>query len=840
MGLLQNANAIPTAAGAAGFYTYQIANSCRFDSASSSYLYRSPGTASLNTKSTISCWLKRSNLANMGEASGSPQTIIGSATSEAWEFYDGAHDDKIKWSGGGGGRYITTGDVYRDTSAWYHMVFRYDSTQGAAADRVKIYKNGDLIAPSTYTESSYAASSEATAIGNGDPTRIGRDAASADNYFDGYMAEVIFTDGQSYAPTEFGETKNGVWIAKEPSVTFGNNGFHLKFEASGDLGNDSSGNNNDFTASGLGTDHQTLDSPTFSATDGNGGNFATLGPLWKNPTTLTLSEGNLRGTTTANAIGGMSNWAVPDGGKWFWEVNYSQQAGTSANFLVGIAYANASLTTVETVDQVLYYSENGMKIIESVRSSYGVGFDSPSGDAIVGIAVDRVNDTLNFSYNGSWQGAFDISGLSSNEFFPFTMSSGSAGTQGWTYNFGQDGTFAGNITAGGNADENGYGNFKYSVPSGFLALCSGNLPTADAVDPAQTDDDYPQKLLGMENWVGTGSTLSVTGLGFQPDFVYFKSADQGGVYSNWWTYDSTRGVTKSIQFNEVDVETTRTTGLTAFGADGVSVGASTGSHYGAENTAGTLITIICIRVNGGTTAANSVGDTDSVTQVDPSGAFSIVTYTGTGSATTIGHGLSAAPDCIIVKDRGATNNWAVYHGGVASDAQTDYLLLDSNAAVADDSTYWNDTTPTTSVFSIGTNADVNTNTNTYVAYAFANIEGYTKFSTYVGNGNADGPFVYCGFLPKVIWLKRYDSTGNWNCYKWDYTSVNSGYISLGMNEIDTRVEVNTTDSRSTSTPIDFLSNGFKIRVADGDINVDTGKYLVMAWASNPFQYSSAF
>ena len=170
MGVFQNhlmAAAVAKAAESTDFYTYQIANSCRFDSASSSYLYRSPGTASDSTKSTFSCWLKRSTLANMGEASGSPQAIIGSATSEAWEFYDGAHDDKIKWSGGGGGDYITTGEVYRDISAWYHMVFRYDSTQSTAADRVKIYKNGNLIDPSTYTESSYAASSEATAIGNG-------------------------------------------------------------------------------------------------------------------------------------------------------------------------------------------------------------------------------------------------------------------------------------------------------------------------------------------------------------------------------------------------------------------------------------------------------------------------------------------------------------------------------------------------------------------------------------------------------------------------------------------------------------------------------------------------
>jgi hypothetical protein len=862
MGVFQNnlmgAAAAAASAGGGDFYTHQIANSVRNSAAQDGTLKFTAGTPTSGTTFTMSYWVKRYDNGTDGGATNIFVTGTGGGTYIFIGF--GANIFDINFTGGiYGDTRLQTNALYRDTSAWYHHVLRFDSTQAATTNRLRLYVNG--VEP-TYSSQTIQAqidqdedwdfineSGIVQAFGGLSGKGHGTEGANLQ------MAEIVFNDGQSYGPDSYGETKNGVWIPKDPSgLTFGNNGYYLKFESSSDLGNDSSGNNNDFTAANLATHDQMLDSPTFSSTDGNGGNYSTLlGKLLRSyGRTFTMSEGNLKyaGTNSGETSNQYSTMGASSG-KWYAEFLIET---VGANSAVGIApseavsYDNSIAYTNQNSPGGMGYLQNGNARFNNSDTSSG--YDTYTTGDVIQVAMDIDNTRVWFGKNNTWQNSGDPAAGSNASYTDWTtqgtfstwhFATAIGGTSGvHICNFGQEGTFAGEKTAGGNADGSGYGNFLYAPPTGFLAMCAGNLPTADAVDPAQTDDDYPQKLLGMENWVGTGSTLSVTGLGFQPDFVYFKSADQGGVYSNWWTYDSTRGVTKSIQFNEVDVETTRTTGLTAFGADGVSVGASTGSHYGAENTAGTLITIICIRVNGGTTAANSVGDTDSVTQVDPSGAFSIVTYTGTGSATTIGHGLSAAPDCIIVKDRGATNNWAVYHGGVASDAQTDYLLLDSNAAVADDSTYWNDTTPTTSVFSIGTNADVNTNTNTYVAYAFANIEGYTKFSTYVGNGNADGPFVYCGFLPKVIWLKRYDSTGNWNCYKWDYTSVNSGYISLGMNEIDTRVEVNTTDNRSTSTPIDFLSNGFKIRVADGDINVDTGKYLVMAWASNPFQYSSAF
>ena len=805
-----------SAAGAAGFYTHQIANSCRFDSASSSYLYRSPGTASLNTKSTISCWLKRSNLANMGEASGSPQTIIGSATSEAWEFYDGAHDDKIKWSGGGGGDYITTGDVYRDTSAWYHMVFRYDSTQGAAADRVKIYKNGDLIAPSTYTESSYAASSEATAIGNGDPTRIGRDAASADNYFDGYMAEVIFTDGQSYAPTEFGETKNGVWIAKEPSVTFGDNGFHLKFQNSAALGDDSSGNNNDFTASGLGAHDQMLDTPTFSSTDGNGGNFCTLNPL-TDAVNMTLSEGNLTWTTSTSNRSINCNFKLPagTGQKWYWEHRMTSWAASeSDDCYLGINIVQPDWDSGSTRgggNTGNSYGAQGYKnVLGTDTSSYGAQIDT--GD-VWGVAVDLENNTIQFYKEGSAQGAaWSISGTT--EWYPWIGSGGGSNSASGTFNFGQNGTFNGTETAGGNSDANGYGNFFSSVPSGFKALCSGNLPTADAVDPAQTDDDYPQKLFNTKLYTGTGSSNALTGVGFQPDWTWIK--ERGGANAHKLT-DSTRGVTKCLEIDNTSAEATDSNGLTAFGSDGFTVGSDAIYNNSSDTYASWNW-----RLNGGTEVSNGTGGIASTVQVDPSGGFSLVKYSGTGSASTVGHGLSSAPTWIFAKNTTATAGWIIYTTFMTGSY---YMSIDAGGMGAD-SSMWNNTNSTSSVFSVGT--ATNTNGGTMLAYCWANVEGYIKSGSYEGNGNVDGSFVYCGFRPAFIICKSIDSGTSWQLF--DDKRV-------GYNVDNNRFLVDTNVAEATTDMLDILSNGFKLRIATDPNVAET--YIYLAMAHNPFQYATA-
>ena len=848
MGVFQNhlmAAAVAKAAESTDFYTYQIANSCRFDSASSSYLYRSPGTASDSTKSTFSCWLKRSTLANMGEASGSPQAIIGSATSEAWEFYDGAHDDKIKWSGGGGGDYITTGEVYRDISAWYHMVFRYDSTQSTAADRVKIYKNGNLIDPSTYTESSYAASSEATAIGNGDPTRIGRDAASADNYFDGYMAEIIFTDGQSYAPTEFGETKNGVWIAKEPSVTFGDNGFHLKFESSGDLGNDSSGNNNDFTSSGLGAHDQMLDSPTFDGSS-NGGNFCTINAISRGTSSSAVHYGNV--TENNLKIGAASSqdaslpctFNIPPAGKWYWEYRIDAGGGSASlapamgiinpldwQQVNGGGYTNDALQIV--YDQPANKVHKGNTLTATYSGSRG-----SDGD-IMAIAVDMDNGAFYMRKEGTW---YTISGGDQGD--PTSGSSRTGAGATWTpaseytggavpyagcwggttpvitCNFGQNGTFGGQETAGDNADASGYGNFYSSVPTGYKALCTGNLPTP-AADPVE--EEGPNKFFKAVTYTGNGTSISVS-TGFQTDFAWVKYRD--GTYNNTLG-DSSRGTGKYLQSDTTAAEQSNVQSFTAFGSDGFT--------YGSE-LSGNQNTYPMIswnwKANGGTTTTNDasatgVGSIDSVYQVDTTAGFSIVTYTGSGSLGTLAHGLGAVPKFMMIKNRSDSGTTFAVYAGAAGNG---FLEIDNDAAYNSGTWAFNNTDPTSTVFTV--NSGLSTSSKNFVAYLWTEKEGFSRFGSYEGNGNADGMFVYTGFRPAWIMTKSVDSTSAWNIFD----DQREGY-----NVDNDTLEANSTAAEATTDMIDILSNGFKFRIATDPNVAET--YVYMAFAKNPFKYTVA-
>jgi len=273
MGILQNENAIPSASGAAGFYSHQIEHSVRFDDGSSSYLSRSnSGTATNEDVGLISFWFKRAN-------------NIGSTTNEAIAGGDGSSNLRIEFNTNnptgfsdavtmtinGGGAAHTTTARFRDPSGWTNFIIEYNSDDGTSADRFKWYING-LIYPS-FTDSNFWSNSGTTNITsgldfaftkNGGTTNFGRSPANSSSYYDGYIAEVIVVDG-SASYTDVGEFKNGVWIPKQYTGSFGNNGYHLKFENASDLGNDSSGNNNDFTANNMGTDHQVLDSPTFGS-----------------------------------------------------------------------------------------------------------------------------------------------------------------------------------------------------------------------------------------------------------------------------------------------------------------------------------------------------------------------------------------------------------------------------------------------------------------------------------------------------------------------------------------------------------------------------------------------
>jgi hypothetical protein len=372
-------------------------------------------------------------------------------------------------------------------------------------------------------------------------------------------------------------------------------------------------------------------------------------------------------------------------------------------------------------------------------------------------------------------------------------------------NFGQDGDFAGTVTAQGNADGNGYGDFYYAPPSGYLALCTQNLAT----ELSPTIDDGSQYFNTLL-WTGNGAdNRSITGVGFQPDTVWYKERNSG--VSHRWV-DAVRGSTKLLFPNNNDDEFTDANELQAFESDGFQVG-NDGSINGSSDT----YVGWCWK-GSNTTASNSDGSTTSTISANQTSGFSIVSYTGTGSVATIGHGLGKVPAMMIVKRRSGADDWAVYHKARGEELM---FRLNTTSAEHGDLHFWNDTAPTSSVFTVGTNSEVNASGQTYIAYIFAEIEGYSKFGSYTGNNSTDGVFVYTGFRPAFIITKKTDGASNWGMLDATRSSFNLADDWLGAN-------LSNAESVETTRSADLLSNGFKARGANGDINHDS-PYIYMAF-----------
>ena len=353
---------------------------------------------------------------------------------------------------------------------------------------------------------------------------------------------------------------------------------------------------------------------------------------------------------------------------------------------------------------------------------------------------------------------------------------------------------------------------------------------------AYTTIDDPSAHFQTALYTGNGSTQSITNDGnsdMQPDWVWIKSRSNASWHS---LQDSSRGATKTLFSNTTNAEVTYTNAQTSFDSDGFSLAAD--SSGGSVNVNSRTYVGWQWKANGGTTASNSNGSITSTVQANTDAGFSIITYTGNGtqSGQTVGHGLGAVPKVIISKDRNASSNvphWRVYHESIGN---TKYLTLQGTDAA---STFndWDNTTPTSSVYSVGGAGGytpTNNNNTPYVAYVFAEKQGYSKFGKYVGNGNANGPFIYTGFKPAFVMTKRTDTTSGWfiQDIKRGIRNSNSG----------TALEANTNLAESgigaTNYDIDFLSNGFKLRQSNAYLNASGGTYIYMAFAENPFTTST--
>ena len=338
---------------------------------------------------------------------------------------------------------------------------------------------------------------------------------------------------------------------------------------------------------------------------------------------------------------------------------------------------------------------------------------------------------------------------------------------------------------------------------------------------AYTTIDDPSEFFNTILYTGDGNASgarSITGVGFKPDWVWIKERDNTAYHN---LFDSNRGVGKVLHTNTNDAEGDYTSYHTAFGSDGFTLENNPGSLNGNTDT----YVAWNWKANGGTTSSNTDGSITSTVQANTTAGFSIVTYTGTGSNATVGHGLGAKPNVILLKDR-AGFSWVVYHDKVASDPATDYLEFNGTIAATDYAAHFNDTEPTSTVFSLGTDGAVNGSSRNVIAYCFAEKKGYSKFGSYEANDSTDGTFIYTGFKPAWVILKCVDSTGNW--FLFDNKRDNSNMVTQTIYG-DLNAAENT-----ESNGLDFLSNGIKLRQSgSGGIN-HSGTYIYMAFAEHPF------
>jgi len=1025
------------------FYLYELNQSLRFnDDTSEDYLTWTPSSAGNRKTWTWSSWVKRGNLGYQFLLS----TSDLSSTSLDIRFES---DNTLSFGGAGAGR-ITTDAVFRDVSAWYHIVCVLDTTESTDTDRLKIYVNGALQSVTgTYPSLNYDGY-----LNQSVPHNLGAIIGASGAFFDGYMAEVNFIDGQALDPTSLGEFKQDIWIPKEYAGTYGSNGFYLDFsdtgtptytynqvstltDSSGNYsptfynvsistnqakygsysayqssttggtspggyvsvtqsssvsptgsnsityetwiyflgdegqlaygyqsdwfspgwfiqsdgtvtwGNQSNGGGNlyyfpanttvpqnqwthiavtisnltvthwingnnagsytyttgrwvpagsspstfgffrglqcyftgfrvsntiryssNFTpnSTGFTTDSNTMlliqpgatlggiagvtdtDGTLGDDKSGNGNNwspypgltasdkvidvptnkFATLNPLSvTDSTSPVFSQGNLKTVVSSDGSkwGGSSTFGV-NSGKYYFEVLCT----AVSNVYIGIADETAARESARIDDHVptsgnaVYYrsSDGGKRVLTNgtaVTSTYASTYTTTD---IIGVAFDVNSSQVTFYKNNTSLGAITIPTTTENILVAVSGGTGSASNT-FYLNAGQDSSFAGNKTAQGNTDDNGIGDFYYTPPSGYLALCTSNLPETGFGD---LFINKPSDHFQTVTYTGNDTDgHSITGLDFQPDLVWIK--DRTNAY-NHELVDSVRGGTKVLFSNLTNAEQTETGSLSAFNSDGFTVN----SNRGNVNASGDSYVAWCWKA-GGTPVSNTDGDITSSVSANTTAGFSIVSYTGTSATNpaTVGHGLSSTPELIMFKNRDASVDWQVYSKSIAT-SQKLYLNNTSGAAGTSN---WNSTAPTSSVFTVnGTGSGaVNGNGEDIIAYCFHSVDGFSKVGSYTGNGSTDGTFVYTGFRPAFVMVKRTDSANYWMIL--DNARESDNPLVAGLYPNNTDAETNF----GNTTGVDYLSNGFKHRDNVGSTNASGGTYIYMAFAEDPFKYSNA-
>ena len=911
------------AAGGAGG-DFQIDRSLRFNRDDSAYLSRTPSSAGNRKTWTWSGWVKRSNffLHSIFAAYDS------SNTRDVLMF----KSQKLTLEIGTSGTFRTekTLAILRDTSAWYHIVAAFDSTQSTAADRLKLYVNG---VEQSVTGTPVDQNTQST-INNADVHYIGASSisGSAGSFFDGYMAEVNFVDGTQLAASDFGEyDSNNVWQPKEYSGSYGTNGFYLKFadnSSNAALGTDSSGNNNTWTVNNLsiggqayssgvttsidssypatnafdgsqsthtrtsgtgvvlnvnfnpgiavtssveiqgeqgyitpncsitvdgttttaggdpntavagtaGTTTKTfsgvsgtltnlkvgkiasgrtylsrilidgvalvdgnpsntdslIDTPTnYTAASGNnGGNYCTWNRLCSNFSS-TLSNGNLQ--SQANSVGGNTFGTIkmPSSGKYYWECEITDE-GSKAVAGFGLSVPFYTGNYIVSVVGIWYVASTGNISYNSTQVSYGATFGE---NDIIGIAVDCDNNTIEFFKNGTSQGVGSPStyNLNVTDYVP------AAGDSSGNFN----NTIVGNF---------GQRPFAYTPPTGYVSLCTTNLPEPTIADGSTA--------FNTSIWNGNSTQDRKISTAFSPDFVWVKRRNSAKQHI---LVDKLRGDDNYLHSNATNANQVLANllGLVSDGYElGVveSVNATNNSYVGWAWDAGS------------STVSNTDGSITSSVRANPSAGFSIVSYDGSASSGrfTVGHGLNAAPAFVITKSRNTASAWGVYTTVLGNNSN--WFTLNTTDAVGSGTDF---------VYLQNSVLDIKFDSfaalsSSMIAYCFAPVEGFSAIGSYQGNGSADGPFVYTGFRNKFLLIRKTDGQGgDWRIFDTERDPHNVATKNLFGNLTDAE------GGSSSITGFDIVSNGFKLRASHSALNSSGSTYIYLAFAEHPFKTARA-
>ncbi len=797
---------------------YEIEKSLRFNSDDSPYLNKTwSGDDADLQKQTYSFWFKRKK-----QAQGYFFTAWNNSnTDRIGILSDSQFFIELK-NGSSTEAEFHSKRVLRDESAWYHAVVAFDTTQGTTDDRIKVWINGVLITDwdtkdtigQDYSMEGFGRANKQHVIG-----AYASGSSSQSGHFDGYMTEFYFIDGQQLTASSFGEIneKTGQWVPIKYTGTYGSKGWYINFSDSSTLGKDYSGNSQDFTPSnlsvsaGIGND-SFIDTPT--------NNFMNM--MSDSRLNCTISEGGMKMVTTGSNVTSYSTFQIPTSGKYYFECKMTTTAETMLSFDSKPRISVAHTPPGDDGDFTVYIYAGSYEIYYG-GSSVTSGTMGHGAGTVYQFWVDRDNHTLKVGRDDEAQ-SFTWTFPAALRPYPLAVgrchtTTWNAGT--WEWYFGGNG-------------------FIYDPGDTWKTLSTANLP--DPIIAKGTDH------FGTFNYNGDVSTTTrnVTGLDFNPDLIILqRHQTAGGGHTH--VYDTNRGMGANKEFlmNSASYKEGDENGATygyvdehtgdgSAGAGGVKIVKGSDSNYGNNsfNYDGGVFNILGWLGGGSTETTNDSGDITSSVSANQTAGFSIVTYTGSGTAgDTVGHGLGVAPEFIMTKNRDYADTMTGV--GPATDNAWGYELYPGqNNAGSSNNNAHNGTAATSTVYSLGGGNVTNRSGDKIVAYCFSSVAGYSRFGTYIGNGDTDGPYIYLGFRPQLFVTKRMDTSSHW--YVWE--DANNPY-----NQRQFVRWWNLTSGAETHTAYghDAYASGIKIRNSESDTNTNGYHCFFMAFAKSPFKYSNA-